>query len=359
MNTRIAVSAARGIVLYYNPSLLQENGGHLELTRNWALSILERMSFVKRKASTAKSKEKAQDFMKRKKAFLDEVILTVEMEDIPADLILNWDQMGIRIVPSSNWTMEKKGSKRVELTGVNDKRQVTAVLCGNMLGDFLPLQVIYKGKTPRCHPYHKFPSDWDITQSPKHWSTEETMLQYIDNIIHPYVEGVRGRLNCNSAALVIIDNFKGQITPACSSLLESYNIHTCLLPPNTTDRLQPLDVSVNKPFKDFLRRKFDEWYACQITQQLDGRSEDEIDEYGLEPINLSMARMKEISAKWLVEAAEYVSDNPSFLVNGFIKAGITGSIDGRGDDEEEVEEASIIEEDSSDDFTESGEDETD
>ncbi len=47
------------------------------------------------------------------------------MEEVPPEMILNWDQSGIKLVPSSNWTLEKQGSKRVELTGMNDKRQIT------------------------------------------------------------------------------------------------------------------------------------------------------------------------------------------------------------------------------------------
>ena len=31
------------------------------------------------------------------------------MEEIPEALILNWDQTAMKIVPSSSWTMEKKG----------------------------------------------------------------------------------------------------------------------------------------------------------------------------------------------------------------------------------------------------------
>ncbi len=57
INSRIVMSAAKGLVLYYNPSLLKEKGGHVELSRNWALSLLERMQYVKRKGSTAKSKQ--------------------------------------------------------------------------------------------------------------------------------------------------------------------------------------------------------------------------------------------------------------------------------------------------------------
>ena len=32
--------------------------------------------------------------------------------------------------------------------------------------------------------------------------------------------------------------------------------------------------------------------------------------------------MRNIGAKWLVEVAKYISDNPQFIVNGFIHAGI-------------------------------------
>ena len=79
-----------------------------------------------------------------------------------------------------------------------------------------------------------------------------------------------------------MENIKGQITPAVTELLESQNIHTCLLPPNTTDLLQPLDLSVNKPAKDFLRRCFEEWYSKEVTKQFD------TDQSAIEPVNLSL-----------------------------------------------------------------------
>ena len=63
VNSRIAMSAARGLLLHFNPSMLKENGGHIELSKNWALSLLERMKFVKRKATTSKSKESVADFL--------------------------------------------------------------------------------------------------------------------------------------------------------------------------------------------------------------------------------------------------------------------------------------------------------
>ena len=74
----------------------------------------------------------------------------------------------------------------------------------------------------------------------------------------------------------------------------------------------------------------------------DATSEDEIEECNLEPIGLSMARMKEVGADWLVQMAAYVADNPQFLVNGFIKAGITGALDGCLEDDESIEDSSQV-----------------
>ena len=48
-----------------------------------------------------------------KKFFLADFVNTVTMEDIPLELMLNWDQRGIKIVPSSDWTLEQQGAKRV------------------------------------------------------------------------------------------------------------------------------------------------------------------------------------------------------------------------------------------------------
>ena len=159
------------------------------------------------------------------------------------------------------------------------------------------------------------------------------MIEYINNIIVPYVDA--NREGDDTAALVIMDNFKGQVTPSVVSLLEDNNIQVCLLPANTTDRLQPLDISVNKPAKDFLREKFQDWYASQILQQLD--SSVDIEDQELQPIDLSLPVLRELGAKWIVEMAGYFANNPDIIVKGFIKSGISRALDGINNDEEEMD----------------------
>ena len=84
------------------------------------------MNFVQRSVTIAKSKRSNADFSDLK-SFVQDVVTTVTMEAIPAELIMNWDQAGIKLVPSSSWTMEQRSSQRVEMAGVGDKQQVTAV----------------------------------------------------------------------------------------------------------------------------------------------------------------------------------------------------------------------------------------
>lgn len=41
--------------------------------------------------------------------------------------MINFDESGVRMVPVSPFTMEKKGAKGVSVIGADDKRQITAV----------------------------------------------------------------------------------------------------------------------------------------------------------------------------------------------------------------------------------------
>ena len=134
------MAATKDLLLASNRNILAEYGGHVQLSRHWAQALLERMGFVKRKGTTSKSKHTITGFKEIKKQFLLQIVQIVEMEEISGELILNWDQTGLNIVPSSSWTMDKRGAKWVEIAGTKDKRQITAVFCGTLVGDFLPIQ---------------------------------------------------------------------------------------------------------------------------------------------------------------------------------------------------------------------------
>ena len=176
----------------------------------------------------------------------------------------------------------------------------------------------------------------------------------------------RLQLGDDKPAVAIMDNFKGQNTEAVTNLLETNNIHVCLLPPNTTDLLQPMEIAVNKPAKDFLCGEFEQWYSEHVMKQLEGQDITDIETAEIKPIELGLPALKEIGAKWLVDMASYISRNPQFIVNGFIRSGITGALDAHysGDQPEQgtgdMDESGHDQEtDSENDSDESDEEETD
>ena len=109
---------------------------------------------------------------------------------------------------------------------------------------------------------------------------------------------------------------------------------------------------MNKPAKDFLREKFQDWYASKVLQQLD--SSVDIDQE-LQPIDLSLPILRELGAKWM---ASYFANNPDIIVKGFIKLGISGALDGvyteeEGMDSDDNEHSEALsDEESSDDHEE-------
>ena len=163
-------------------------------------------------------------------------------------------------------------------------------------GEYLAPQLLYKGKTTKCHPQVSFPDGWDIWHSDNHWSNEGTMERFIKKIVIPFIEHKREalKLGVKHPAMAMFDGFKGQTTDNIRSLLAANNIVVIQLPPNCTDKLQPLDLSVNKPVKDGMKAKFQQWYADEVKKQLQTTPVKEI------KVNVNLAVVKNPSASWLI-----------------------------------------------------------
>ena len=234
---------------HHDSNLLAENGGRITISKDWAKSLLHRMGYVKRKVSTS-AKVPPKNFDALKAQFIYDVDVLVDYGDIPDALVINWDHTGVKYIPVGSWTMEKEGQKQVQITGIDDKRQITAVFAATKTGSFLPIQVIYKGKTKRCLPSVDFPKDWLISFTKNHWANEAATKDYIYKILLPYVKQKREELKLpgDYPALVVFDRFKAQCTSNVLQILRDNHIDTLLFLASCTDHLQPLDVSLPKNF---------------------------------------------------------------------------------------------------------------
>jgi len=109
VNTSVTVAIGEGILLSKNASSSTEI-----LTKEWAKYLFKRVGLVKRKGNT-KAKVDVEKFDEIKKAFLQDITSVITMDEVPEELIINWDQIGIRLVPVSEWTMEQEVLGRFRL----------------------------------------------------------------------------------------------------------------------------------------------------------------------------------------------------------------------------------------------------
>ena len=110
----------------------------------------------------------------------------------------------------------------------------------------------------------------------------------------------------------MLDSFEAHKTEQVKRSFKSKNTDLAVIPGGLTSVLQPLDVCLNKPFKDRVRQKWMTWMAEGIQELTAGERQKKPSE--------------ELMCQWIVEAWR---DIPREMVaKSFKKCGITNSLDG-------------------------------
>ena len=175
---------------------------------------------------------------------------------------------------------------------------ITATFTISLDGKFLPIQLIYAGKTERSIPKIKFPKSFSLSANPTHFSNETESLKLMKETVIPYFQTERKKLGlaANHSGLIIMDVFKGQTTDAVQNLLKKNNIFFTKVPANMTNLFQPLDLTVNGYAKSYIKKLFTEWFAKQITDGVhSGKDPGSIE------VPLQLSILKPLQAKWIIK----------------------------------------------------------
>ena len=135
----------------------------------------------------------------------------------------------------------------------------------------------------------------------------------------PYVEKTRENLGLNKDFpwLLINNVLKGQWTDPVKSVVNQPRRKMVPVPNNWTSYFQPLDISVNKPCKDFLRNEAQTWYSSQILEQMKaGKVPHEI------KVGTQLSVIKPLHAKWVTKYNDYIRSKPDIVRNGWQKSKI-------------------------------------
>ena len=83
--------------------------------------------------------------------------------------------------------------------------------------------------------------------------------------------------------------------------------------------MQALDVSGNKPFKNYVREQFEKHLDENLESYVEGK--------------LTASERRVLTTKWVANAWEKLCKNKEMIIRSFVKCGITNKLDGSEDDE--------------------------
>ena len=125
------------------------------------------------------------------------------------------------------------------------------MFAATMSGGFLAPQIVYKGMTQACLLTVRFPDSWHIMYTHNHWCNKTTMKLYIEKVMVPYIQRKKAEQN-------LLSSQQAQCTSDIVKLLDHHAIDIIYVPANCNGELQPLELSANKPVKNFIKQKFQE-----------------------------------------------------------------------------------------------------
>lgn len=129
------------------------------------------------------------------------------------------------------------------------------------------------------------------------------MLEWIDLVRKPATEGKR--------ALLVLGSFIAHITPAVKQKLKEINTVPVVIPGGCNSEVQPLNVSLNKPFKSYVKQYWSD-YVIEQSSWLPTQKK-------LKP------PQKQNVSSWISPGLKQLQKKPDMVVRSFQACGIASS----------------------------------
>lgn len=141
-------------------------------------------------------------------------------------------------------------------------------------------------------------------------------------------------------ALLVWDMFRAHITDDVKEKAKNLNTDLSMIPGGLTSMLQPLDVCLNKPFKDRLRQIWTEWMTSGSVKTTKGGN--------LQKPDITLV------CQWVKDAWDSIPNE--MIRKAFLKCGISNAMDGSQDDAVYDAEDDELSDDDNDIYNDDGED---
>lgn len=292
-------------------SLAETKSIDLNASSGWLTGFKKRHNLVSRWV-TGFVQKSPKELEPKIRAYLELLAETKQKHGLGEDVrIWNFDETPLYFDMPLSTTLEVKSSKHVFVhKALSERKRFTAGLMVSSKGDKLRPYLIFPGK--RGIVAHDSKQIVCVKQTNGFMDTKR-FHDWIEQIVTPY------RKTNSSKDILLLDAFTVHCDKQALTRLRALNFIPIFIPGGCTAYLQPLDVVINKPFKDHFRSHYRSWMADDKSHSFTPKG------------NMRAARPEEVT-KWVSSAWSKIE--PEMVAKSFIASGAIQT----GDDEDEEEE---------------------
>lgn len=196
--------------------------------------------------------------------FYDNLVKVFENHNFPANRIYNMDESGITTVQKkSPKVYAQTGARNVGMATSGERgKTVTAVCAINAGGGFVPPMIIYPRKRMALHLRRGGPVGTIYCCSNDGWINEELFVEWLKhfrNTVKP---------TKNDPVLLVCDNHSSHTTMEAYTFCKENHIVIVSIPPHTSHKLQPLEVSFFSSLRDAMAKEFNYFMVHNAHQQI-------------------------------------------------------------------------------------------
>lgn len=255
---RLAYSVAEEMGIKHNFNSEKQMAGE-----DWAMSFRNRNKISLRKPS-ATSLSRIVGFTKEEvDLFFTNLDFLMQKHKFSAARVFNMDETGISTVQKPGQILGAKGQKQIGgAISWERGRNITVICCFSASGTYIPPMLIFPRKRMTPLLERGGPVGAVYKCSDNGWSNEILFEEWLKHF----------QQNCKSTeddpVLLVLDNHNSHISMNSYIFCRTNHIHVLSIPPHTSHKTQPLDVSFYGPLKKAFNNECDKFMRVNLYKKI-------------------------------------------------------------------------------------------
>jgi hypothetical protein len=199
------------------------------------------------------------------KSFYDNLESLCTLHSYTPDRIWNCDESGAQAGRSGGGVViARRGARHVHSIVPDQREWLSVLVCINAGGSAIPSFYVFRGTRFRQNYIERCEPGATMAMQPRAWMTTYLFSAWLSH----FIESVQrqGGISQERRHLLILDGHNSHCTLDVVQEARAAGLDILTLPAHTSHALQPLDVSVFKPFKQHFRAYRDFWTSRNMSE---------------------------------------------------------------------------------------------